>query len=68
VGDAPALRQAAHALKGSSGIYGAQALVALCQEVEDAAIVGALAGLAAKLAQVNDQLAQVEMALRQETG
>jgi HPt (histidine-containing phosphotransfer) domain-containing protein len=62
-GDAAALRQAAHSVKGSSGIYGATALAALCQEVEDAARVSTLEGLDEKLAQITAELARVEAAL-----
>jgi HPt (histidine-containing phosphotransfer) domain-containing protein len=64
-GDATVLCQAAHSIKGSSGIYGATTLAALCQEVEDAARAGTLEGLDEKLAQITAELSRVEAALWQ---
>jgi HPt (histidine-containing phosphotransfer) domain-containing protein len=67
-GDASALRHASHSLRGSSGIYGAMTLAALCREVEDAARSGVLAGLAEKLPAIAAELARVEAALENELG
>ena len=42
-GDREALEIAAHSLRGSSGIIGARRMAALCDEIERAAVAGALA-------------------------
>lgn len=67
-GDARALRETAHALKGSSGTVGARQLAALCGEIERCAQRGALVEAAALHARATRELARVEDALRAARG
>ena len=62
--DASQLRRAAHSLKSSSASFGARALVALCQELEDRANMGALDDALTRLGQVEAAFAEVERELR----
>ena len=63
--DPDALCQAAHTLKSMSGNVGATALAAHCREIEECARSSA-AVAAASLAEVEEELSEVLMALAQE--
>ncbi len=62
-GDAERLRQAAHALKGSSRNLGAKPLSALCEELERSAGAGAIEGAGPAVARVADELARARREL-----
>jgi two-component system, sensor histidine kinase and response regulator len=63
VGDAPALRRSAHALKSNSANLGAFELAALCRELEELGNAGMLDGVGALLAQLEAEYARVVPAL-----
>jgi len=58
-GDATTARRAAHTLKGNSRTFGAADLGALCQEAEAAAESGDLAGVQARLDEIDAEWARV---------
>ncbi len=64
VGDADAVKLAAHTLKGSSGYVGARGLVRICQELEDA--TGSAPPPPALVAQLEAELARVRVVLERE--
>lgn len=61
--DARKTEIAAHTLKGASGSLGARRLVGLCQQIEEAARLGNLAGLAPVAGAVEDEFDRVRAAL-----
>ena len=63
---APPLERAAHALKGSCSNFGAAAMRAACQRLEDTARAGTLAPAPAMLAAVEREFAFVRLALERE--
>ncbi len=63
-GDAPALRRAAHALRGAVANFGARRLGTLCQEIEAGARAGNLSLVASQLGQVREEYCRVELALQ----
>jgi len=62
-GNAAGVREAAHALKGSSGTVGAKRMAVLCKELEEMGRSGELEGAAAKLREVRAEFARVETTL-----
>ena len=62
-GDLERLRTAAHALKGSSANVGAEALAALCGELEDSAAVQAVDALRRLVERVRAELRDVRDAV-----
>ncbi len=63
-GDAPALRQAAHALKGSAATVGATAMAAMSARLEDLGRTGELDGAGALLDELSEEVPLVIEALR----
>lgn len=63
VGDAVAVRRAAHTLKGNGRYFGVCNFVELAQSIEDSAHRGELTGLAVKAEQLQGQLESVLAAL-----
>ena len=63
VGDAPAVRMAAHAIKGMAGNIGAMALSALAGEMETAAHAGDLDAMRARLDELGIRFEKVREAL-----
>ena len=61
--NAAGVREAAHALKGSSGTVGAKRLAGLCKELEEMGRSGELEGAAAKLREVRAEFGRVEKSL-----
>jgi HPt (histidine-containing phosphotransfer) domain-containing protein len=61
--DASALRQAAHALKGSSSLLGARPIAQLCRQLERAAINGRLAQAQTMLPELAREAARLCKAL-----
>ena len=61
--EAPALKAAAHALKGSANNLGARRLAGLCAKVEDCAATGALTDAASMLEELGHEFARVRDAL-----
>jgi PAS domain S-box-containing protein len=57
------LRRIAHSIKSTSGIFGAQRLAGLCQELETMAQNGALGGVSEKLQQIETEYDRVRPAL-----
>ena len=53
--DAPTFARSAHTLKSNSAIFGAHALVAMCQELELAGKNGELSGLQDKIGQLKSE-------------
>jgi HPt (histidine-containing phosphotransfer) domain-containing protein len=66
-GDALALRQAAHSLKGSAGTVGANRMADLCGELETLARGTTLDGSPALVAALDDEFARVGRELQAET-
>ncbi|MEM7350270.1 MAG: Hpt domain-containing protein [Acidobacteriota bacterium] len=64
-GDAAAVEQAAHALKGSSANLGAVTLADLCHEIERQSRDSPTAGTVEQLSAVEAEYARVEQAMRQ---
>ncbi len=62
-GNAAGVREAAHALKGSSGTIGAKRMAGLCKELEDMGRSGELEGAIAKLLEVRAEFGRVETTL-----
>jgi signal transduction histidine kinase/HPt (histidine-containing phosphotransfer) domain-containing protein/BarA-like signal transduction histidine kinase len=62
-GDGEQIAQAAHALKGSSGHFGANALIALCREIESRARQSRLEELAPTIDAMVNESARVRAAL-----
>jgi CheY-like chemotaxis protein len=60
---APEVRRAAHTLKSNARVFGATALAELCQEVEETAKAGSVAGAADLLARIEGEYARVAAAL-----
>jgi CheY-like chemotaxis protein len=63
VGDADALRRAAHSLKSTSASVGAVRLAAACKELETLAKAGELAQAATRIARIEAEYAAAEAAL-----
>jgi len=63
-GDAPALRQAAHALKGSAATVGATAMAAISAQLEELGRTGQMDGAGALLDELSDEVPLVIAALR----
>ncbi len=64
VGDAEAVRRAAHSLKSNSATFGALGLSQLCRELEERGRTGSLDGAADLVARVEAAYGEVEPALR----
>ena len=62
--DAPALRQAAHAFRGSSANLGAATLADMCGELEELGRNGMAAGAAGRFADVEREYGRVAQALQ----
>jgi len=67
-GDATAVADLAHALKGSSANFGSGPMVAACRELEVAARSGDLDGAADRVARITGELARLRAALEAELG
>lgn len=65
-GDCDAVRATAHSLKGSCGNLGAQPLMVLCKEIEDAARGGSLDGLVAHLEAARAEYDRVRICLNEQ--
>jgi HPt (histidine-containing phosphotransfer) domain-containing protein len=65
--DADLIRRTAHSFKGSSSNLGALQLSALCSAIEKKALAGNFNGLAADLAELENEFAKVEQSLRSYT-
>lgn len=65
-GDAPGVRSAAHALKGSSRAIGAEAVGALCEDLEHRARDGDVTDAAAAIELIAAAYAEVETYIRDE--
>jgi HPt (histidine-containing phosphotransfer) domain-containing protein len=63
-GDAVAVRRDAHTLKSTSATFGATRLATMCREIEAAAAVPDLAGLAPRIEAVAAEFETVAAALR----
>ena len=61
--DVPALRLAAHSLKGSSGTVGAAGLAAICERLEQCGRDANLDGTPALLVELEAEFARVRLAL-----
>jgi two-component system sensor histidine kinase/response regulator len=66
--DAPALKVAAHSLKGASGTVGAHRLAVICQELETLARDAAFDGVATLVAALDTEYQRVRLALYVEQG
>jgi HPt (histidine-containing phosphotransfer) domain-containing protein len=66
-GDAPAVKAAAHALRGSSSSLGATRLTALCGELEELASSDSLHGAAPDTTRLQEAFELTRTALRQAT-
>lgn len=66
-GDAPRALQAAHAIKGASGSFGARRLAQLCARLEAAAGPGRTAGLGTLVAAIEGEFVRVRAALSGES-
>lgn len=64
--DLPQVRQQAHALKSCAGNLGATRLAKVCQELENAAIAGRQADVAATMLRIGPETFEAEQALRAE--
>ena len=62
--DADLIRRMVHSFKGSSSNLGALQLAALCAAIEKKVLAGNFNGLAADLAELEHEFAQVEQSLR----
>ena len=62
--DSEALRCAAHSFKGSSGNMGACQLSELCRQIEDFACAGAIEPCLPLIAELSDEFARVQHALK----
>ena len=65
-GDAPAMKLAAHSLKGSSSTMGAKRMAALCDELETLARNATLGGAPALIVALYAEFVRVEAALQVE--
>jgi HPt (histidine-containing phosphotransfer) domain-containing protein len=65
-GDAPAVAQAAHTLKGGSGSIGARGMFGLCTQLEDVGASGDLSHGSELLGRIREELGRVERALEAE--
>jgi HPt (histidine-containing phosphotransfer) domain-containing protein len=65
--DADLIRRTAHSFNGSSSNLGALQLSALCSAIEKKALAGNFNGLAADLAELENEFAKVEQSLRSYT-
>jgi two-component system, sensor histidine kinase and response regulator len=65
-GDAPAVKRAAHALKGGSGSMGARGMSDLCAQLEDVGASGDLSRGPVLLGRIREELGRVERALEAE--
>jgi CheY-like chemotaxis protein len=65
-GDVATVYRAAHSLKSSSAIFGAQDLADVCREIETAARAGSLEGAAVKAAEIETHYERVKPALAEE--
>ncbi len=63
--DAAAIAMTTHNLKGTSGTVGANALMAVCAEVEERALVDDLAGVSTLYEQVEEEAQRAIVALRE---
>lgn len=68
VGDARAVRFAAHTLKGTCGYLGAEGLVRICRELEALASAGPVAPDLPLLAELEAEFRRVRAALERELG
>jgi two-component system, sensor histidine kinase and response regulator len=66
--DAQALASAAHTLKGSAGIFGAERARTLCGQLQDLGRSGTLAGASTLLVQLKEEIAELEANLRRYAG
>ncbi|MEK6301254.1 MAG: Hpt domain-containing protein [Acidobacteriota bacterium] len=65
-GNAGALTRAAHALKGASGIVGANRMAALCDTIEELALAGSVEGTTALITALEGEFERVRRALQAE--
>jgi len=65
-GEAPVVRDLSHGLKGSSGMFGARRLSALCAQVEALAADGDMTAASEVLSQLETEFASVRRALARE--
>jgi two-component system, sensor histidine kinase and response regulator len=65
-GDAPAVKRAAHALKGGSGSMGARGMSDLCAQLEDVGASGDLSRGPVLLGRIREELGRLERALEAE--
>ena len=66
--DAPALKLATHALKGTSGSVGAHGIAAKCDELEALARAATFDGAPALVTELEDEFKRVRLALLVEQG
>ncbi len=64
--DMPALQRAAHTLKSTSALFGAETLSSLCKELEAMAHAGTLDGADHAIGRIEEELRRVRKALEQE--
>jgi HPt (histidine-containing phosphotransfer) domain-containing protein len=64
-GDAAELHKTAHSLKGSAGNVGAQALLAICRQLDDQGRAGDLTEAKQLVDALDAEFARVEVAIRQ---
>jgi HPt (histidine-containing phosphotransfer) domain-containing protein len=62
-GDAPAVEQVAHTLKGGSGSMGASGMSGFCAQLEDVGASGDLSQGSELLGRIREELGRVERAL-----
>ncbi len=67
-GDAPAVREVSHTLKGSSGNMGARRMAELCAQLEEAGASGDLSRSSELLERLEEEFGRVDRALRAEVG
>ncbi len=67
-GDPPRLRLAAHSMKSSSAVLGAQSLAAYCQRLERQAKAGSVAGAAGQIEQISGEYRRARQALEHLVG
>ncbi len=68
VGDASEVHKAAHSLKGSAGNVGANALFAVCRELDDKGRTGDLTGVKPLIDELDFEYARVETEIRRVVG
>jgi len=64
-GNAPEVQRAAHSLKGSAGNIGANALLAVCRDLDEQSRAGDLSNAAALVASLEAEFGRVEAEIRE---